>query len=98
MDAARRHRMPVALGPDVGAGTSFSMLRTLDEAYKVAHLLHQRVSPFDALYLATLGGARAMHLDDRIGNFTPGKEGDFVVLDPADASARAADAARGCAR
>ena len=57
------------------------MLRTLDEAYKVAHLQHQRLSPFAALYLATLGGARALSLDDRIGHFAPGKEADFVVLD-----------------
>jgi guanine deaminase len=73
----------VAVGTDVGAGTSFSMLRTLDEAYKVAHLLHHRLSPFAALHLATLGGARALHLDHRIGNFARGKEADFVVLDPA---------------
>ncbi|TMG97687.1 MAG: guanine deaminase [Betaproteobacteria bacterium] len=81
VDAARRHRVPVAVGTDVGAGTSFSMLRTLDEAYKVAHLLHHRLSPFAALHLATLGGAQALRLDDRIGNFALGKEGDFVVLD-----------------
>ena len=81
VDAARRHRVQVAVGTDVGAGTSFSMLRTLDEAYKVAHLLHHRLSPFAALHLATLGGARALHLDHRIGNFARGKEADFVVLD-----------------
>ena len=80
-DAARRHGVRVAIGTDVGAGTSFSMLRTLDEAYKVAHLLHHRLSPFAALHMATLGAARALHLDDRIGNFAPGNEADFVVLD-----------------
>ncbi len=81
VDAARRHRVRVGLGTDVGAGTSFSMLRTMDEAYKVAHLLHHRLSPFAALHLATLGGAKALHIDERIGNFAPGKEADFVVLD-----------------
>ena len=81
LDAAREHGVAVAVGTDVGGGTSFSMLRTLDEAYKVAHLLHQRLSPFAALYLATLGAARALSLDDRIGNLAPGKEADFVVLD-----------------
>jgi len=81
LEAARRHGVAVAIGTDVGGGTSFSMLRTLDEAYKVAHLLHQRLSPFAALYLATLGGARALRLDHRIGNFAVGKEADFVVLD-----------------
>ena len=81
LEAARRHGVAVAIGTDVGGGTSFSMLRTLDEAYKVAHLLHQRLSPFSALYLATLGGARALRLDHCIGNFAVGKEADFVVLD-----------------
>ena len=81
IDEARRHHVPVAVGTDVGGGTSFSMLRTLDEAYKVAQLTHHRLSPLAALHLATLGGARALRLDDRIGNFAPGKEADFVVLD-----------------
>jgi guanine deaminase len=40
-----------------------------------------RLSPLSAFYHATLGGARALYLDDRIGNFIHGKEGDFVVLD-----------------
>jgi guanine deaminase len=81
--AARRHGVRVGLGTDIGGGTSFSMLRTQDEAYKVAQLTGQRLSPLDTWYLATLGGARALCLDDRIGNFLPGKDADFVVLDPA---------------
>jgi guanine deaminase len=83
LDAARRHGVRVGLGTDVGAGTSFSQLRSLDEAYKVAQLAGQRLSPLSAFHLATLGGARALYLDDRIGNFLPGKEADFVVIDPA---------------
>jgi guanine deaminase len=73
----------VGVGTDVGGGTSFSMLRTLAEAYKVAQLSGQRLSATRAFYLATLGGAGALALDDRIGNFLPGREADFMVLDPA---------------
>jgi len=73
----------VGIGTDVGGGTSFSMLRTLDEAYKVCQLAGNRLSPMRAFYLATLGGAASLYLDDRIGNFDRGKEADFVVLDPA---------------
>ncbi|MEO7500961.1 MAG: guanine deaminase [Casimicrobiaceae bacterium] len=83
LDAARRHGVRVGLGTDVGAGTSFSQLRTLDAAYKVVQLAGQRLSPLSAFYLATLGSARALYLDDRIGNFLPGKEADFIVIDPA---------------
>jgi guanine deaminase len=72
----------VGLGTDIGAGTSFSMLQTTNEAYKVAQLRHQKLSPFQALFLATLGGARALALDDILGSFDPGKEADFVVLNP----------------
>jgi len=75
--------MRVGIGTDVGAGTSFSMLRTLDESYKVAQMGGHRLSPLRAFYLATLGGARSLYLDDSIGNFDPGKYADFVVLDPA---------------
>ena len=75
--------MRVGIGTDVGAGTSFSMLRTLDESYKVAQMGGHRLSPLRAFYLATLGGARALYLDATIGNFEPGKHADFVVLDPA---------------
>ena len=40
-----------------------------------------RLAPLSTLYHATLGGARSLYLDDRIGNFEPGKEGDFLVVD-----------------
>jgi guanine deaminase len=70
-----------ALGTDVGGGTSFSLLRTLADAYKVAQMSGQRLSALRAFYLATLGGARALRLEDRIGRFAPGTEADFVVLD-----------------
>ncbi|MDB9528414.1 guanine deaminase [Oscillatoria sp. CS-180] len=72
----------VGLGTDVGAGTSFSMLQTANEAYKVAQLRHQKLSPFKALFLATLGGARALCLEDEIGSFEVGKAADFIILDP----------------
>ncbi|PZV05475.1 MAG: guanine deaminase [Leptolyngbya sp.] len=77
-----KHPVKVGLGTDVGAGTSFSMLQTTNEAYKVAQLRGQKLSAFKALFLATLGGARALCLEDKLGSFDPGKEADFVVLDP----------------
>ncbi|MDH3531399.1 MAG: guanine deaminase [Gammaproteobacteria bacterium] len=69
------------LATDVGGGTSLSLLRTMSAAYKVLHLQGQTLPASRALYLATLGAARALRLDDRIGNFAPGKEADFIVLD-----------------
>lgn len=75
------HPVKVGLGTDVGAGTSFSLLQTANEAYKVAQLRQQKLSSFQALFLATLGGARALCLEDTLGNFEVGKEADFIVLD-----------------
>ncbi|MEM8504383.1 MAG: guanine deaminase [Cyanobacteria bacterium P01_D01_bin.1] len=74
------HPVKVGLGTDVGAGTSFSILQTANEAYKVAQLRQQKLSPFKALFLATLGGARSLCLEDTLGNFEVGKDADFIVL------------------
>ncbi|NJL87820.1 MAG: guanine deaminase [Leptolyngbyaceae cyanobacterium SM1_1_3] len=84
LEQAKSAEYPVklGLGTDVGAGTSFSILQTANEAYKVAQLRQQKLSPFQALFLATLGGARALCLDDLIGSFDIGKEADFIVLNP----------------
>jgi guanine deaminase len=71
----------LGLGTDIGGGTSFSILATLGEAYKVAQLNRQTLSAGHAYYLATRGSARALHLDDRIGSIAPGMEADLVVLD-----------------
>ena len=89
-DKAEKFDIRIGLGTDVGAGTSFNMLQTLNEAYKVVQLQKAyaenpeeiaSLSPLYAFYMATLGGAKALHLDTHIGNFLPGKEADFVVLD-----------------
>ena len=81
LDRAHSLGIRVGIGTDVGGGTSFSMLRTLSEAYKVLQLKGQSLSALRAFYLATLGGSRALYIDDRVGNFTIGREADFVVLD-----------------
>jgi len=81
--AADGHGIRTGMGTDVGGGTSFSLFRTLGEAYKVLQLQGQSLAPLRAFYLATLGGARALYLDERIGNFEIGKEADFLVVDPA---------------
>ncbi|MGI4836820.1 MAG: guanine deaminase [Janthinobacterium lividum] len=78
---AERFKVNVGLGTDVGGGTSFSLLQTLNEAYKVMQLQGEKLSPFKSLYLATLGGARALRLEERIGTLQPGSDADFVVLD-----------------
>ncbi|MHA7847385.1 guanine deaminase [Serratia sp. D1N4] len=79
---AWRKKIKVGMGTDIGAGTTFNMLQTLNEAYKVMQLQSYRLSAYEAFYLATLGGADALGLAETIGNFNVGKEADFVVLEP----------------
>jgi len=74
-------QLQVGVGTDVGAGTSFSILQTLGEAYKVSQMTDEPLSAARAFYLATLGGAAALCLEDKIGSFEVGKEADFIVLD-----------------
>ncbi|WP_291304525.1 MULTISPECIES: guanine deaminase [unclassified Devosia] len=71
----------IAVATDIGGGTSYSMLRTLDEGYKVLQLRGQRLNPLRSFYMATLGNARAMSLEGRIGSIEAGRDADLVVLD-----------------
>ena len=81
LHTAWEKQVKVGLGTDIGAGTSFNQLQTIQEAYKVQQLQGNKLSAFEALYHATLGGAKALDLDQTLGNFNTGKEADFVVLD-----------------
>jgi guanine deaminase len=85
LSAATRadQRVHVGLGTDIGAGTSFSMLTTLNEAYKVAQLTGSALDGVTGWYLATRGAADALDLADTIGSLTPGYEADLIVIDPA---------------
>ncbi|MBX2878976.1 MAG: guanine deaminase [Granulosicoccus sp.] len=79
--SAQKHSVKVGLGTDVGGGDSFSLLRTINEAYKIQQLQQYTLSAEQAFYLATLGGAKALDLHEHIGNFEVGKEADFLVID-----------------
>ncbi len=75
---SRKRGLDVALGSDIGAGTSWSLL----EAMKMGNYMQvEPVDPALLLFLGTLGGARALGWEDRIGNFLPGKAADLVVLE-----------------
>ena len=58
------------------------MLHTAAEGYKVLQLNRQSWPALHAFYRMTLGNARALSLDDRIGSIEPGKEADLIALDP----------------
>jgi guanine deaminase len=71
----------IGIATDIGGGTNYGMLATLDEGYKVLQLRGQRLTPLNSFYMATLGNARALSLEGIIGSIEPGCAADLVVLD-----------------
>ena len=71
----------IAVATDIGGGTSYSMLRTLDEGYKVMQLRGQRLNPLLSFFRITRGNAEALSLGERVGTIEKGRDADLVVLD-----------------
>jgi len=76
----RRRGIKGAIATDVGGGTSYSMLQTMNEGYKVLQLQRQQKHPFEAFHWITRGNAVALGLEDRIGTLDEGTDADIVVL------------------
>ncbi|MFV0293176.1 MAG: guanine deaminase [Paracoccus sp. (in: a-proteobacteria)] len=79
-DRLRMRGITNAVATDVGAGTSYSMLQTLKESYKILQLQKQKLHPLRAFHWITRGNAVALGLEDRIGTLATGTEADVVVL------------------
>jgi guanine deaminase len=79
----RRREKPlrIASATDVGGGTSYSMLQTMDAAYKVVALQGEKLDPLTSFWQLTAGNAEALSIDDRVGRLTAGMAADLVVLD-----------------
>ncbi len=78
----------IAAGTDFGGGDEWLISRVLGDAFKV-HINEPGEAgvsmhpPAEMLFVGTLaGGARALDMEDRFGNFDAGKEADFLVVDP----------------
>ena len=94
MNRCLANNLRTGLATDTGGGSSFSMLRTMAAAYEVGQLRGRPLHPSELLWLATVGSARALRMDDRIGRLAPGFEADLVVLDLASTPAIAQRADR----
>jgi guanine deaminase len=78
-----RHRgkpLKIATATDVGGGTNYSMLRTMDEGYKVIALNGEKLNPFASFWQLTRGNAEALSIADRVGTLDEGTDADIVVL------------------
>jgi guanine deaminase len=76
----REKPIRIASATDVGGGTNYSMLRTMDEGYKVIALNGEKLNPFQSFWQITRGNAEALSLADRIGTLEPGTDADITVL------------------
>ena len=75
--------MALGIATDIGGGTSYSMLATLGEAYKVQMLDRlQADPPPNSFTWRRAATPQRLHLDDQIGIIEVGKWADLVVLDP----------------
>ncbi len=79
----RRRTKPLrmAIATDVGGGTNYSMLRTLDEGYKVIAANGEKLDPMRAFWQVTRGNAEALSMAGSIGSLEKGRFADLVVLD-----------------
>ncbi|HEY8352284.1 MAG TPA: guanine deaminase, partial [Sphingomonadales bacterium] len=77
----RPKSLRIASATDVGAGTNYSMLRTMDEGYKMIALQGEKIPPLLSFWQITRGNAQALGLETRIGTLGPGTDADLVVLD-----------------
>ncbi len=75
----------VGLGTDGAmSGNTLDIIGQLGYVAKVQKLANQdrNVMPaVDVVEMATMGGARALHMEGRIGSLEPGKLADVIVLD-----------------
>ncbi len=78
LELYERHGVRYGLGSDVGAGTTLSMFHIM---HAMSHVQSRSLHPFQPLYRATLGSARALGLQESIGSLDAGKEADVIEVE-----------------
>ena len=78
-------------GLKIGLGTDGPMssnqmdiLNVMPYAVRVARTRSNDISkfePYDLVAMATIGGARALNMDDKIGSLEPGKQADIIIVE-----------------
>ncbi len=78
---SRQNPVRIAAATDVGGGTNYSMLRTMDEGYKIIALQGEKLNPFQSFWQITRGNAEALSIADKVGTLEVGTDADIIVLD-----------------
>jgi 5-methylthioadenosine/S-adenosylhomocysteine deaminase len=86
--AMRAAGINLAIGTDnVANANSYDLFREMDIAAKLQVYRESEpgaVPAKDILWMATMGGAKALGWEDKIGSLTPGKMADLIALDLTD--------------
>ena len=80
-DPSKENNINVGVATDVGGGTSFSMLKSISEAYKISQLNNYSIHPGQLIWLATIGSSKALNLEKKIGNISKGLYADLIAID-----------------
>ena len=84
----RKHGINVCLGTDgQGSGNNLNLFYHMSVTDQLQKALYQDptvFSSYDVLKLATVNGAKALGLEDKIGSIEVGKLADIIILDYSD--------------
>ena len=85
-----QQRIPMGLGTDGPMSSNqVDLWRTLSYAANMQRLKHNDrtiMIPEQVIELATIGGARALHMDDKIGSLEVGKKADVIIVETQSAN------------
>ncbi|MBC8525805.1 MAG: guanine deaminase [Candidatus Cloacimonetes bacterium] len=78
----------IGLGTDVAGGYSLSMFNEMKEAIETSKMInfinskkhYKPMTVEEAFYLATLGGAKALSIEQETGSLEKGKSADFLII------------------
>ena len=82
LNATTKAGVGVGVATDIAGGTSYSMLHTMAESYKIAMLSGYKPDVAELYHMATLGNAKLLHQEDETGSLDEGKWADIIILDP----------------
>tara|TARA_B100001027_G_C16262273_1_gene330070 strand:+ start:782 stop:2071 length:1290 start_codon:yes stop_codon:yes gene_type:complete len=74
------NKIKIGLATDIGGGTSFSMLKTISETYKISQLNNYSIEPAQLFWLATVGSSITLNLENKIGNIKEGLYADLIII------------------
>ncbi|SMY34475.1 Melamine deaminase [Photobacterium malacitanum] len=85
-----QQQLPMGLGTDGPMSSNqVDLWRTLSYAANMQRLKHNDrtiMIPEQVIELATIGGARALHMEDKIGSLEVGKKADIIIVETQSAN------------